>query len=190
MKRHGFALTILGFLLIIAIIVLYFYVIQNKSAFAPKLVLSNLPANYCPSKVEVAIENTTSKISDKDMDISNCDNIAISSILPTANGQYTLKVKLPQALAFKMNFSVPLNADLQYFIQLGDANSDNIIDGQDLTLINEYMFLKTDKETAVIKKIDLDNDGIIGVSDYSIASQNQGVGVLKIDNSAWSDEVK
>ena len=180
---------VIGLIIISIVIggVSYYYSRPKPNQAKYMLTLKDIPSTYCPKSAEVAIENKSKEVVyDKTNTLLDCRYIVLNDVAPIDNGYYTIKVKVPSALGFEMPLVVPLKGDIVYSIQLGDANRDNVIDQLDLDNIKSNLFAG---DNGFDMALDIDDDGKVTVVDYSLAKQNQGAGVNKLDKTVWDEGV-
>lgn len=168
-------LVFFTFLVIIAALLITNLRISPNDNYAVRegIVLQSLPIEYCPKEAEIYRESKIGK--SNILAVINCDTISLTN-MKLIDGEKII-VKLPKALAFKINYN---DGASRYLIGLrvGDVTQDNIIDDQDRRFVSNNLFSSN-------TKADVDMDGSVTVHDLSLTIINKAVGALRPDNKEW-----
>lgn len=146
------------------------------------LVLTNLPSQYCPTRARLLLSQAAASgaIIDREVNVDNCRYVSLSKYLSGRQDNYIIHLKLARALAFTFELKAPLEGVVEYPVQLGDVNNDNVIDAMDDKAVSQLLFSETSPE------LDLNGDKIVTIDDLSIVRLNQGVGAARPDGAAWA----
>ncbi|MCR4277924.1 MAG: dockerin type I domain-containing protein [Candidatus Berkelbacteria bacterium] len=149
--------------------------------------LTNLPDQYCPLQAQVAIFEPNTKTSekalfDKQLVVDECRYVVLKEILELASEPRQLFVKLPNALAFRLQID-SVKGRYQYAPSLGDVNGDNVIDSIDETLVANALF---GIDPIQITANDIDRDKKVSVLDLSLTRVNYRAGAVRPDGKNWS----
>ena len=145
----------------------------NGSDIKEGVILENLPLSYCPKEAEIYQDSKMNQINTAV--VTDCHVISTAQL--NLSGNVLLTIKLPKALAFRINYNE--GVDLYYIgLRVGDVTGDNIIDEQDENLVVSNLF-NTNSQA------DADMDGEITVYDLSLTRINKAVGVSRPDNKDW-----
>lgn len=146
---------------------------QSRVPYQGIILLTGLPAKYCPSHATVTVGPVSRPGASHQIKITDCRSIDFSQLtnLP-ANRQ--LIVKLPAALAFSVKTSPPESQSPTVAVRLGDINNDGVIDELDTQRIRDSLFQPVSNQE--LGKTDLDGDDQISAVDLAIVKNNFGVG--------------
>ncbi len=146
--------------------------------------LTNRPTAFCPEKAKVVAVKTGRAESihfDGEAVIAGCDAIRLPTDQLNEAVEYQIFVSIDGARAFRAIASGPIEAYLSFPIQVGDTNSDNVINEVDLRGVQAALG-KIDAEAG---RFDVDGDKEVTILDYSLVITNQGAGVSRPDGKLW-----
>ena len=187
-----FFLEVIGVVTLLVVLIVYIRGSQFQANQSQgKLFLAGLPAKSCPTQTSVffgpinqsgqsgSIKKTSSIFN---ANIESCRIIDISQFTKmTADNQ--LIVKLPRALAVKVDRVTLQGASPTVVVPLGDVNDDGVIDEQDANQIRQKISHPvTNQELA---KLDFDQDNRLSAIDLAIVKNNFGVGAALPDGFSW-----
>lgn len=155
-------------------------VIKNEGA---TLALTNRPATFCPNTARVVAAKTSSIPAvhfEGEAVIADCYSVKLPTEQLTEAVEYQLFVYIPGARAFRVVVPGPINTAINAPIQLGDVNSDNVINEIDARGVESAL-----GQSTIQSEFDVDGDGKVTVLDYSLVQVNQGAGVERPDGKLW-----
>lgn len=173
-------------LLVVAVVVgLTSYWASRQSSKTPgsQVLIGNVPDRYCPQTAQVIVTPVTVGTIefDRSVTVANCRTIDLAAILTDSKTAKNLYVKLPEALASKIQVDLPTGS-YSFTPILGDVNGDNIIDGVDQGLVEKALL--TDQSVAT-ESVDIDQDKAVTVLDLGFTKINAQVGVKRPDKKSW-----
>lgn len=177
--------------LVVAVLMFAAYITLTPSSSQQRqgvIELTNLPDQYCPLQVQVATFKLNAKtsgaaLSDKQLAVEECRYIVLKNISELTNEPRQLFVKLPHALAFRIQID-STEGRYQYAPSLGDVNGDNVIDSIDETRVADTLF---SVDPTKITANDIDQDRKVSVLDLSLTRINHRAGAIRPDGKSWSE---
>lgn len=171
----------------LGVLLFFFYRSQQFEATATEsgqVVLRGVPASICPEKAWLVIvgENRPTVV-DRTITIKDCRQFDVRPYVGAETGNYTLLLKLPNAIAAKAEFAAPLSTNLSLPVRYGDVTADNIIDKLDEQLIIDNLHESS-------SRYDITGDEKVNIDDVVITRINAGIGSIRPDNKSWSGEVR
>jgi len=146
--------------------------------------LTNRPASFCPETARVIAIKTAQAETihfDGEATIASCDLVRLPTERLNEAVEYQLFVSIAGARAFRVIAAGPIVTSVDFPIQVGDTNADNVINEVDLRAVQGA--LGKDEPEATL--FDVDQDKAVTILDYSLVVTNQGAGVARPDGKLW-----
>ncbi len=179
----------LGILVLVATPVLIWYqgqrTVGQESVVGAGVRLTNRPPKFCPKTAKVVVATAAQPavaLFEGQAAVGGCELLTLPKENLNQAIEYQIFISIAGARAFRLIGAGPLTTFLDYPIQVGDVNDDNIINETDRQAV--AIGLKDSQQA--VDRLDVDNDGQLTVLDYSLVSLNQGAGVNRPDDKLWS----
>lgn len=183
MRRHIW-LVLIALLVAAPVIIWWHTNRQTKTVESGGTVIKlvNRPVKFCPATAELVITAGVPEktIFDREVSVRNCDNIPLDPASVNVKTNFSFYIRLSEVRAARIVATGPITAPLEYSLQIGDLTNDNTIDRSDLAVVETALSSGDYSASA-----DVDKDGKLTITDYSLVNLNQGAGVERPDGAAW-----
>lgn len=146
--------------------------------------LTNRPASFCPEEARVVAVKTTAPETvhfDGQAVIAGCDAIRLPAERLAEALEYQIFVLVDGAKAFRLVAAGPITTYIDFPIQVGDTNADNVINEVDLKVVQAAL----GEPNQAGQPADVDGDNKVTILDYSLVTTNQGAGAARPDGKLW-----